>query len=135
MITLPEAVSVLLTALEGEKLTAYQDTGGKWTDGIGNTKNVTPGQHITHEQAVADLIRNMAPIMDKVKQFPMLKAVALASFGFNCGVNALDKVIAGTDTIDNPIHCTDKHGNVLTGLTSRRRLEKMLIQMSDSLPT
>jgi hypothetical protein len=49
------------------------------------------------------------------------------SFGYNCGRGALELVLAGHDTIGNPKHCTDRHGNVLTALQSRRRLEEALM--------
>lgn len=127
MQTLAQMVAALITVFEGERLTAYQDSGGVWTNGIGNTHNVVPGSVITHEQAVADFTRNQTSLLALLENRPVIEGAALASFGFNCGYGALKKVLAGQDTIDNPRHTTDRTGKVLAGLVARRRLELALI--------
>lgn len=125
--TLAEAASALITVFEGNKLKAYRDSGGVWTNGIGNTHNVSPNSTITEEQSLEDFTRNQAALLAKVTGYPVLAAAAYASFGFNCGSGALNKVLSGADTIDNPVHTTDRHGNVLEGLKARRKLEMLLI--------
>ena len=128
--TLAEVTASLIVTFEGEKLTAYQDSGGVWTIGIGHTKDVQPGQRITHEQAVQFFIADCAPLLALVAGFPTLQGAALASFGFNCGIARLRDVLAGHDSIDLPRHTQDRHGTVLPGLVARRRLEKMLIDLA-----
>lgn len=45
----------LLMLLEGFSALPYRDIAGIWTDGYGNTKNVTPGKAVTKPQAQATL--------------------------------------------------------------------------------
>ena len=130
MIDLHQLAASLTAAFEGLRLKAYQDSGGVWTIGIGHTKNVQPNDVITVDKAYELFAEDQAPILELVKDKPVLEAAALADFGFNCGVGALKKVLSGADTISNPIHCTDKHGNVLSGLANRRKLEQLLIDIS-----
>jgi len=109
------------------KLEAYRDSGGVLTIGRGHTHGVTAGMTITHDQAVAFLAEDQAPLLKLVADKPPLAGAAYASFGFNCGAGALHAVLTGIDTLANPKHCTDKHGVVLPGLVSRRALEQLLI--------
>ena len=125
--TLPELAAALIAVFEGEKLTAYQDSGGVWTIGIGHTKGVCEGQQITEEQAIQFFLDDQYPLLAMLTGRPVLEAAALASFGFNCGKGALLNVLQGKDSIENPNHMQDRHGNVLPGLVARRRLESMLI--------
>jgi GH24 family phage-related lysozyme (muramidase) len=128
--SLAELTVALITMFEGERLTAYADSGGIWTIGIGHTQDVHEGQVITHEQAIQYFIADCSPLLALVAGFPVLKGAALASFGFNCGIARLKDVLAGKDSIDLPRHTQDRHGNVLPGLVARRRIEKMLIDLS-----
>lgn len=122
-----DLASALITVFEGERLTAYQDSGGVWTIGIGHTgPDVTPDLKITHELSMALFAKDQAQLLGLVAGMPLLKAAAMASFGHNCGKHALLKVIAGEDTMSNPIHTTDRHGTVQPGLVARRRLEILL---------
>ena len=75
---------------EGCKLTAYQDQGGVWTNGYGNTHNVKPGSIITQEQAEADLQANLAwavACVNKAVTTPLNQNQfdALVDFVFNVG--------------------------------------------------
>lgn len=124
-----EFAAALIACFEGERLRPYRDSGGVWTDGIGNTHGVTPGVTITHEQAVADFERNCHPLLALVEGKPLLAAGGYASFGFNCGLSALEAVLAGKDSVSNPKHTTDRKGNVLPGLVARRKFEAMLIAL------
>ncbi len=98
---------------------------------FGHTKDVGPEQTITHEGAVHLFSLDVAPLLGDVLGRPVLEAAALASFGFNCGRARLRKVLEGQDTIVNPVHTTDRHGKPLAGLVSRRRLEDILISLSN----
>ncbi len=133
MVTLAEFAAALITVFEGERLTAYLDSGGVPTIGIGHTSSVIAGDVITHEQAIALFAIDQAPLLSMLAGLPVLEAAALASFGFNCGRGALAKVLAGGDLVSNPVHTTDRHGKVLAGLVARRRLEETLIALSQDM--
>lgn len=126
-----ELASRLIAVFEGERLKAYQDTGGIWTNGIGNTIDVIPGSIITHEQSLADFARNQRVLLAMVTDKPVIEGACLVSFGFNCGRGALRKVLTGSDTIGNPVHTTDRTGKAIAGLVARRALEECLIQVSN----
>jgi lysozyme len=49
-----------LKRFEGCRLEAYQDEGGVWTIGWGDTRGVTPGQHITQAEADRRLLARLA---------------------------------------------------------------------------
>ena len=127
-----ELAAALIAVFEGERLEAYQDSGGVWTIGIGHTKGAHEGQMITHEMAVQLFAEDAAPLLKMVADRPVLEAAALVSFGFNCGAHNLALILAGQGLITDPVHTTDRHGNVLLrGLVARRRLEETLILVSD----
>lgn len=78
---------------EGCELTAYQDQGGVWTNGYGNTHNVKPGSTITQEQAEADLQANIAWAVNCVNNtvttlLNQNQFDALVDFIFNVGCTA-----------------------------------------------
>lgn len=79
----------LIKQFEGCKLTAYQDTGGVWTIGVGHTKGVKPGQTITMAEADAFLRADLADAESAVRRlFPVTtqgQYDALVSFTFNLG--------------------------------------------------
>lgn len=133
--TTAELTAALLAVFEGERLHAYQDTGGVWTVGNGHTgPDVHEGLVITHEQAVQWMSQDAGLLFTLVSGKPVLEAAALASFGYNCGRATLQNVLAGKDSIDLPRHTQDRHGTVLPGLLARRRLEKMLVDLGQSTP-
>ena len=127
--SLADLVASLLAIVEGERLVSYQDSGEVWTIGFGHTKDVKPGQFISHEEAVRFMQEDLSPLFLLVAGMPVFQAAALVSFGYNCGRGALQLVLAGKDSIDNPKHTQDKHGTVLPWLVKRRRLESILIQL------
>ncbi|HVY92601.1 MAG TPA: hypothetical protein VHA14_07630 [Bryobacteraceae bacterium] len=132
MPTVEELTDALLDVFEGApRLEAFQDSGGVWTVGRGHTgPDVKAGTVISREQSTAYLKADEAPLFRQVAGLPLLSAAAHASFGYNCGAGALHAVLSGNDSIDNPKHTTDRHGVIQRGLVARRRLESMLIQIS-----
>lgn len=131
MVSLEQLSAGFIACLEGLRLQAYRDSGGIWTIGVGHTgPNVGMGLTITYEQAMVLFSEDQAPLLKMVAGRPLLEAVALVDFGFNVGRGALANVLAGKDSIDNPAHTKDRHGNVLPGLVARRKLEALLIQAS-----
>lgn len=129
---LEDLAAALISVFEGCKLTAYKDSGGVWTIGIGHTgPDIIEHVVITLDQAQIYFIADQKELI-KIVDLPQYSAIckaALISFGFNCGQSALRKVLTGHDYINNPVHCTDRHGNVLPGLQTRRRLESLLTQL------
>lgn len=124
----------LIRQFEGLRLTAYQDASPKknWTIGYGHTGYVDGapiimGMTITEEKAEELLANDAAPLLTAVAGRPIVEAAALVSFGFNCGLGALQKVIAGTSKLEEFTHAA---GKVLPGLVARRELEGALIAAS-----
>lgn len=114
----------LIAVFEGCRLRAYQDSGGVWTIGFGETgPQVVEGATCTYEQARAWLRAQIQWLLPLVGNLPVLQAAALVSFGYNSGRSHLLNVLAGRDTILNPVHSTDRKGNVVPGLVARRKLE------------
>jgi len=125
-LTTEELAGALIASFEGEKHIAYRDSGDVWTIGFGHTKDVHQNLTCNHAQAVEWLREDAAGLFALVKDLPTAHAAALVSFGYNCGRSRLESVLAGHDTIGNPVHTTDRHGNVQPGLVARRRLEEAL---------
>jgi lysozyme len=133
-VTVAELAAALIAVFEGCRLTAYQDSGGVWTIGIGHTTGVAEGQVITMAQAQAFFAEDQAPLLAKVGAGKgIADAAALVSFGFNCGMGALERVMAGQATLDQFVH--DGHGNVLPGLVARRHLEETLMLYGQQVST
>ncbi len=124
----PTLAAKLIRHFEGCKLMAYQDTGGVWTIGVGHTKDVTPGQVCTQEQADAWLLEDIAPLIKETSDLPVLKAVAYIDFGYNCGLGALRKLIAGQIYLSS-YGRRDRQGHELPGLVARRNTEQALVAM------
>ena len=80
----------LITAHEGCRLAAYQDSAGVWTIGYGHTGDVQPGEEITKDRAEQLLRRDLAwaeaavtELVDRELTQPQFDA--LVSFVFNIG--------------------------------------------------
>jgi lysozyme len=129
----------LIKHCEGERLAAYRDTGGVLTVGVGHTgKDVTPGEAITDEQAMALLQRDMAAAATGVASVaqPCTQSQfdALVSLAFNIGVSA----VAGSTLMH--FHKAGDHtsaaaefpkwihdnGQIISGLIKRRAYEVLL---------
>jgi lysozyme len=121
---------------EGCSLTAYQDSGGVWTNGYGNTHGVVPGSTITQQQAAADLSANIQNSVNDVNQLVTVQLTqgefdALVDFDFNLGRGSLatstllSRLNAGefaeaAAQFDRWDRCD---GTVLAGLLRRRQGE------------
>ena len=129
-------------------LTPYQDSGGVWTDGWGNTHGVVPGQDITQEQADAQFLVNIQGSVDAVNasvtcDLTQNQFNACVDFAFNCGNHAfenstlLKKLNEGDATSDVDAVLAefakwDKAGGVvLAGLDHRREGEEALFVAPD----
>lgn len=123
----------LIACFEGCRLEAYQDIRGIWTVGFGHTGEIWPGQPvgkgttITMEEALELLEQDSKPLLRTVLDKPVLEAAALVSFGYNCGLGALQRVLDGKAQVNEFNHV---NGVVNDALTRRRALESALIEVS-----
>ena len=130
--TAAQLTAALVAVFEGCRLTAYPDSGGVLTIGFGHTGvDVTPGLTITQERADELFAQDMKPLLDAVAELPILEAAAFASFGYNCGLSAMKRALAGQINMLEWVR--DAKKNVLGGLVRRRRLEAALVEVSRSL--
>ena len=126
---------------EGCRLTAYQDSGGVWTNGYGNTHGVVPGSTITMDQAVADLSANIQNSVNDIHQLVTVRLTqgefdALVDFDFNLGRGNLARSTLLIDlnagnfaAAAQQFAAWDKcDGTVLAGLLTRRLSEKQEFQ-------
>ena len=83
---------------EGCRLTAYRDSRGLWTIGVGHLNMtppvVTPGMCITEAEADALLAGDLAPVEATIARYVLVplsqnECDALASLGFNIGCGGL----------------------------------------------
>lgn len=127
-----------IEAREGVVLSAYRDSVGVWTIGVGHTSaagdpHVYPGMRITRSQADVILSNDLRPIealIAKVVRVPLVQreADALCSFILNIGGGAfksstmLRKLNAGDrkGAADAMLAWNKAGGRTITGLTNRR---------------
>jgi len=83
----------LIADLEGCRLSPYQCSAGVWTQGIGHTAGVTPGEPISEQGAAADLVsdvrrteQGMAACLPQA--LPQEIYDTAIAFAFNVGVKA-----------------------------------------------
>lgn len=139
-------ISNIIKRFEGNKLTAYQDTGGVWTIGFGSiyhydkNRPVQQGDVITMQQAENWLNREISEKKRAIEQLLRVpqnakQIAALTSFAYNVGVNAfknstmLRLINSGADK--NTVAAQfDRwvfdNGQRITGLVNRRKAEKRL---------
>lgn len=127
--TTAQLAARLIRVFEGLRLKAYRDATGTWTVGYGHTLTAKEGMTITVEQAEELFAQDMAPLLKQVEGLPLIEAAALVSFGFNCGLGALKRVMAGESKLSD---FTKSKGKELPGLVSRRQLEAALIEAAKS---
>lgn len=138
--TIAQRAAFLIAVFEGCKLEAYPDPVLGWkvpTIGFGHTKGVKQGDTETYDKAVSDMEEDDAPLIALVKDKPVLEAGALVSFGHNCGIGALMRVLSGEITITHEEFWADgkafgeRAGNQHpAGLLARRNLEAADIELS-----
>lgn len=137
----------LTEQFEGCDLTAYQDAGGVWTNGYGNTHGVVPGSTITQSQAIADLHANLQNSVNDVNRLVTVQLTqgefdALVDFDFNLGrgnlaTSTLLKLLNASDfagaaaQFDRWDQCD---GKVLAGLLRRRQAETSEFAATASTP-
>jgi GH24 family phage-related lysozyme (muramidase) len=147
MITIAILAAHLITPLENVRLTAYWDaTGKRWSIGYGRAHGITAGMRISLWKAKQWFIEDTAPLVELVKDRPILEAAALVSFGYNCGIGSLKRYLSGNIAIkaitnsdgdpefhyfaDGQIFGETSGGVPLSDLARRRALEIILIQLA-----
>lgn len=145
---IPTILIKFLEREEGERAMPYRDSGGVWTDGVGNTVGVRPGVEKPQAQIDADLARNLqtanqrltwAVGPDIVAGFNDYQYSALMSFVFNEGEKASWTIWADLrrgDTVDVPDELRKfdyADGVKVTGLDNRREAEIALWSGTDPL--
>jgi len=148
-VALPIAIKVI-KLFEGCKLVAYQDGGGVWTVGYGETKGVVKGVKWTQEQAEESLVVRAREFMEAVlKASPKLlehspeKLAACTSLAYNIGMGDEKKKIDGYNTSsvrryidqDNMPSAAEAfklwnkdNGKIVQGLINRRQKESDLFK-------
>lgn len=129
----------LTEEFEGFSLNAYQDSAGVWTNGYGNTHNVTPGSTITMAQAISDLASNIKGaeyVVNTVVTTPLNQNQfdALVDFVFNLGSgNFQSSTLLRKLNNNDFVGCSQEFpkwnhagGVVVDGLTRRRVAEQVL---------
>ena len=140
-ITTAQLAAYLIHTFEGMRTVAYWDPHGKvWTCGFGHVSGVVEGTTCTIEEAIVWLAQDSAPLLEMVKDRPVVEAAALVSFGYNCGAGALRRVLSGDVQIVHEEFMTgagtgaaygeSSGGAVLPGLVARRNLEAALVEAS-----
>ncbi|NJO39832.1 MAG: lysozyme [Cyanobacteria bacterium CRU_2_1] len=134
----------LLKSFEGLRLEAYLDPVGIWTIGYGTTSGIGPGMVITEAEAEAFLRRDLRRFEGAVIDLVTVPVTddqfsALVSFTYNVGEGAL----AGSTLLrllnrgdyqgaaDQLLRWNQGDGEVLPGLTRRRRAERALFLGQD----
>lgn len=142
---LSQAGYELLLDYESCRLEPYKCSANKWTDGVGNTVGVKPGEKITEREAAEDLKSNVARFERAVNQavkinIPQPVFDAFVVFSFNVGVGgfqsstALKQLNSGNIPLAcewllpwNKITVINERGEkvkvVSPGLDNRRRAE------------
>ena len=139
--TLRGLLADFLIRVEGERLTAYLDSVGVWTIGVGHTgPDVRKGLSISHEESRRLLLIDLESALDAVLSHVAVEltdnqCVALASFTFNVGLTAFR-----TSTLLRLLNAGDKDAVIpqlrrwvkgtvdgkpitITGLVNRREAE------------
>lgn len=136
-----QAGLAIIKQFEGCRLKAYKCPAGVWTIGYGHTGGVVSGQSITQTQADALLAADLEKFEKKVEKyndkyrFSQKEFDALVSFAFNLG--SIDQLTAGGTRsraviADKMLLYNKAGGNVLEGLTRRRKAERELFLSADS---
>jgi lysozyme len=124
---------------EGCRLTAYQDSGGVWTIGVGHTAGVKPGQRATMAEVEEWLREDVGDSEDAVASLVKVALTqnqydALVSFVFNLGATQFSD-----STLLKKLNAGDykgaqgqfkrwvyDNGEIQPGLVKRRNGEAML---------
>lgn len=136
----------IIAQFEGLRLKAYQDTAGVWTIGYGTTKNPDTGQKIkegdtiTKAKALDWLKKDTAAFKAGVEKLVKVSVndnqlAALTSLAYNIGLTAfgrstllryLNSNVAKEQVAAQFLRWNRSGGQIVRGLTIRRKLESDL---------
>lgn len=132
-------VAASLSGFEGQRFTAYADTGGTWTICEGHTRDVKPGDHATPEQCAGYKAADLTEASQGVDScthatLTAYERAAYVDFVYNVGKTAycnstmLQKLNAGyhVEACNQLLRWTYAGGKQLPGLINRRRAERDL---------
>jgi lysozyme len=138
-VALSAAGLVALASWEAFRSEPYLDIGGVWTDGFGNTNNVTPGKPVTVPKALDQLLKNVKTAEEAVNTCitkPMTQGEydAFVKFTFNVGNRAFcnSTLVRKFNASDNVGACNELSKWVyvgkkkVNGLVNRREAERKL---------
>lgn len=128
----------LIKKYESCVLDAYKCPAGVWTIGWGHAVGVTPGMHISKEQADEYLKKDVAKYEQHVSSYSQYnwnqnQFDALVSFAYNVGSikqltsNGLRTI---TEIADRMLLYTKANGKTLSGLVKRRKEEHDLFVLN-----
>lgn len=139
LMSLSAAGLIALTAHENFADKPYLDLAGKWTNGFGNTHNVSPNKKVTVPQALEQLASNTQSAQAAVNRCinkPMTQGQfdAFVDFTFNAGGGAFCKstMVRKFNYGDITGACNELrkwvyvNGKVVSGLVTRREAERKL---------
>lgn len=128
---------VAIAMFEGYQAAPYKDTGGVWTDGFGNTKNVSPQKSVTVPQALKQLDENTKATQAAISKCVTGKLTqgqfdALVSFAYNVGTKAAcestavkrfneGRPVDGCNELSRWVYV---NGKKVAGLAARREQER-----------
>ena len=133
----------LISHYEGKRLTAYQDSVGVWTIGVGHTHGVKKADIITIDQMNAFLRQDIQDSVDDIEALNLLlnqnQFDALVSFTFNLGIGnlkrsqlLLDIKNRNYDLAADQFQCwVSAGGKKLSGLVDRRQTEALLFSTGE----
>lgn len=133
----------LIQHFEKCKLQSYQDGGGVWTIGWGETHGVGPNMTWTQKQADEALVARLFEVARGVTNMVVARPInqyqfdALGCFAYNVGAEALrtstllKKLLAGAYAADEFCRWVHDNGVVVPGLVIRRACERMLFKGND----
>ena len=142
--TISDDLIAFVKLAEGCRLTAYPDSAGNWTIGVGHL-GAHPGMTITQDQADKllqnDLYKFQLSVNDLVTNDDITQGQfdALVDFAFNCGAGNLQSSTLLTDVnagdLDAAaaqfIRWNHSGGVVVPGLTKRRNAEAAMFTGGD----
>lgn len=123
----------IIKRYEGCRLKAYKDPVGVWTIGYGHTTGVCEGMRITQSMADEYLFGDVQNVVNYLngmhRVWTQNQFDALVSFGFNCGVGNLRKLVSNRNNeeiAEAMLKYKYAGGKVLRGLEKRREEEQRL---------
>lgn len=126
----------IIKRYEGCRLKAYKDPAGIWTIGYGHTNGVVEGMRISQQQADDFLYEDVQKVVSflnsKGREWTQNEFDALISFGYNCGVGNLNKLMKDRTPEQIGAKMLEYRyagGKILKGLERRRKDEQALFLM------